>query len=82
VEGYGRRKYQKEYYRFLTFAISSNDETIDHLEILFETGSLTNKVVYDEIHSKLVELGKKLNKFLERFNSPSDMKRTNKAELN
>ncbi len=36
VEGYGRREYQQEYYRFLTFSISSNDETIDHLETLYE----------------------------------------------
>ena len=27
VEGYGRRKYQQDYIRFLTYAIASNDET-------------------------------------------------------
>jgi four helix bundle protein len=43
VEGYGRRRYKTEYIRFLIFALSSNDETIDHLEILYETGSLKNK---------------------------------------
>ena len=31
VEGYGRRTYQAEYFKFLTYAIASNDETIDHL---------------------------------------------------
>jgi four helix bundle protein len=31
VEGYGRRRYKQEFIRFLTYAISSNDETIDHL---------------------------------------------------
>jgi four helix bundle protein len=67
VEGYGRRKYQQEYYRFLTFAISSNDETTDHLETLFETGSLKNKDEYDRIHSKLDTLGRKLNLFLQSF---------------
>ena len=39
VEGYGRRRYKQEYIRYLSYAISSNDETIDHLETLFETGS-------------------------------------------
>lgn len=34
VEGYGRRKYIGDYIRFLTYSISSNDETIDHLETL------------------------------------------------
>ena len=41
VEGYGRRGYKQDFLRFLTYAIASNDETIDHLETLFETGSLT-----------------------------------------
>lgn len=61
VEGYGRRKYKQEFLRFLSYAIASNDETIDHLETLFETGSLTNEAVYASIHDKLDLLGKKLN---------------------
>jgi four helix bundle protein len=65
VEGYGRRRYVMEYIRFLTFSISSNDESIDHLETLFETGSLKNKIVYDDIHEKLEILGKKLNLFIQ-----------------
>lgn len=68
VEGYGRRKYQQEYFRFLTFAILSNDETIDHLETLFETESLKNKELYERIHGRLDTLGKKLNLFLQSFN--------------
>ena len=31
VEGYGRRRYKLEFIRFLVFAHSSCDETIDHL---------------------------------------------------
>lgn len=65
VEGYGRRRYKAEYIRFLTFALSSNDETIDHLEILYETGSLKNKELCGDIHEKLVLLGKKLNNFIQ-----------------
>lgn len=34
VEGYGRSIYKNEYYRFLVFSHSSNDETINHLEKL------------------------------------------------
>ena len=67
VEGYGRKFYQHEYYRFLTFAIASNDETIDHLETLFETESLKNKELYNKLHSRLETLGKKLNLFLQSF---------------
>jgi four helix bundle protein len=64
VEGYGRRRYRNEYIRFLTFSISSNDETLDHLETLFETGSLTNKTIYEAIHSRTETLGKMLNNFI------------------
>ena len=46
VEGYGRRKYKNEYLRFLCYAIASNDETIDHLETLLETESLSDKEQY------------------------------------
>jgi len=65
VEGYGRRKYKLEYIRFLIFALSSNDETIDHIETLYETGSLKNKDLYELLHEKLIILGKKINNFLQ-----------------
>ena len=67
VEGYGRRTYQAEYFKFLTYAIASNDETIDHLESLFETGSLEDEENYHQIHSKCELLGKKLNNFIKHF---------------
>ena len=64
VEGYGRRVYKQEFIRFLTYAIASNDETCDHLETLWETKSLTNKLLYDELMDKINLLGKKLNNFI------------------
>lgn len=42
VEGYGRRYYKQEFIHHLIISLASNDETIDHLETLFETKSLTN----------------------------------------
>ena len=65
VEGYGRRNYKSDYIRFITFALASNDETLDHLETLFETGSLNDKNFYDNQHSKIELLGKKINSFLQ-----------------
>jgi four helix bundle protein len=65
VEGYGRRRYKQEFIRFLTYAIASNDETIDHLETLLDTGSLTDRELYDSIRKKLELLGKKLNLFIQ-----------------
>jgi hypothetical protein len=38
---------------------------MDHLETLFETGSLSDKALYDELHERLATLGEKLNKFIQ-----------------
>lgn len=65
VEGYGRRRYKQEYIKYLTYAHASNDETIDHLETLFETGSLTDRLLFDTLKEKLNTLGKKLNNFIQ-----------------
>lgn len=65
VEGYGRRRYKQEFVRFLIFAISSNDETFDHLETLWSTKSLQNKEIYEAIQEKVTILGKKLNLFIQ-----------------
>jgi four helix bundle protein len=64
VEGYGRRRYKQDFIRFLTYALASNDETIDHLETLFETESLRNKELYESLHGRSEVLGKKLNNMI------------------
>lgn len=64
VEGYGRRRYKQDYIRFIVYALSSNDESIDHLETLYETGSLADKITYEDLHRRLVKLGIKINNFL------------------
>jgi len=65
VEGYGRRRYKQDYIKFLTYAHASCDETIDHVETLFETGSLTNEALYRKLHDRLNILGGKLNRFIQ-----------------
>lgn len=65
VEGYGRRRYRQEYIRFLTFSLASCDETVDHLETLFETGSLADAELYGQTHGRLEQLGRKLNAFIQ-----------------
>ena len=65
VEGYGRRLYKQDFIRFLTFALGSNDETIDHLEGLYDCGSLTDKEKYTAIKEKCELLGRKLNNFIQ-----------------
>ena len=65
VEGYGRRKYKADFIKFLIYALSSNDESIDHLETLFEMKSLTDEMSYNILHQKLDLLGRKLNNFIQ-----------------
>lgn len=65
VEGYGRRNYKQDFIKFLYYALGSNDETIDHLEGLFDCGSLTDEVKYAMIKEKCELLGKKLNNFIQ-----------------
>jgi len=65
VEGYGRRRYKNDYIKFLIYAMSSNDETRDHLENLYETKSLTDELVYTSILNKVNLFGKKIYLFIE-----------------
>ena len=65
VEGYGRRRYKQDFVRFLTYAHASCDETIDHLETLFETGSLSDESCYRKLRERLDVLGGKLNRFIQ-----------------
>lgn len=64
VEGYGRRRYKNEFLHFLTYAHASCDETIDHLETLFECGSLKSNTLYEDLHARLETLGRKSNLFI------------------
>jgi four helix bundle protein len=64
VEGYGRRRYKMDFIHFLVIAHSSTDETLDHLETLFETGSLKSKEKFDHLHTRLEVLGRRLGTFI------------------
>ena len=65
VEGYGRRRYKMDWIKFLVYALSSNDETMDHLENLWDTKSLNDEATFITLKTKIETLGKMLNKFLQ-----------------
>jgi len=71
VEGYGRRKYQNDYLRFLTYSHSSVDETRDHLETLYETGSLKDEETFIEFCKHVDLIGKMLYKLIKRIEMDS-----------
>ncbi|MFO1483917.1 MAG: four helix bundle protein [Verrucomicrobiaceae bacterium] len=53
VEGYGKRRYKMEFVRHLTYALGSARETEDHLNTLWETGSLTNEPLYKDLCARI-----------------------------
>lgn len=74
VEGYGRSRYKAEYIKYLTYAHAECDETILHLEFLFEAESLKDKNLFDELNLSYDQLGRKINKYIqwveENWNEP------------
>ena len=64
VEGYGRRRSKKEFVHFLTISLGSAIETNDHLETLYNTGSLKDKAKYNLLSEKLDHLGRAIRKFI------------------
>lgn len=67
VEGYGRSRYKNEFIKFLTYALASCDETRDHIEILYETGSLTDKSLFDDLCKRYDVLGRSINNFRQKI---------------
>ena len=66
VEGFGRRRYKNDFIRFLIYALASCDETRDHVEFLYETGSLKDESIFQDLGKQYDILGQKINTFLKR----------------
>jgi len=49
----------------LVYCQSECDETIVHLDFLFETESLKNEIVYNELKTEYNSLSKQINKFIQ-----------------
>lgn len=69
VEGYGRRRYVQDYIRFLTYSEASLDETRDHLDTLYETGSLKDVDLYISLTHRIDRNGKSIYRFLNKVES-------------
>jgi four helix bundle protein len=63
VEGYGPRKYKADFVKYLIQSIAECDETIVHLDFLYETKSLKSESEYFDLKEKYDLLSKKINKF-------------------
>jgi len=59
VEGYGRKKYKKDFNKFLIYAQASNDESINHIkkiEVLYPDLSTTAKYLITEYNKLGIKL--------------------------
>ena len=65
VEGFGLRKYKNEFLLYLYRAFASATETVEHLQILRETQSFRNDVLYARLSDGYSELCKKLFRFIQ-----------------
>ena len=63
VEGFARRRYKLDFIRYLIYAIAECDETIVHLDTIYDTPSLTDSKLYDELKNSYVTLTKRINRF-------------------
>ncbi len=64
VEGYGRRKYKKDFVKFLVYAQASCDETELHLNFIHNSGYISVQI-YKELKEENDKLGRKINKFIQ-----------------
>jgi four helix bundle protein len=64
VEGYGRRRYKADFIKYLVFSHAECDETMVHLDFLFETESLKNEKCYTSIKSDYEILSRKINNYI------------------
>ncbi|MEK6780366.1 MAG: four helix bundle protein [Bacteroidota bacterium] len=65
VEGYGRRRYKAGFIKYLVYSQSECDETMVHLDFLFETKSWNDKDKYMELLQNYQGLSKRINKFIQ-----------------
>ena len=80
VEGYALRRYKQEYIHYLMRALGSGLETVEHLEFLLETGSLTDKLLGNKLFEKYEGLNSMLYRFIESVVSQHDIIRVGKIQ--
>lgn len=64
VEGYGRRRYKSDFIKFLIYAHSSNDETLNHilkLKLLYP--NMANE--WENLETDFNHLGAKINSYIQ-----------------
>ena len=65
VEGYGRKRYKADFVKYLVDALADCDETILHLDFLFETASFKDESEYKLLQSQYETRCKRINAYLQ-----------------
>jgi four helix bundle protein len=63
VEGFARRRYKLDFVKHLVYSIAECDETLVHLDFLYDTRSLKDEKVYNKLRAQFVQLSKKINNY-------------------
>jgi len=78
VEGFALRRYKNEFVHYLFRSYGSAEETIEHLELLFKTKSLTDKALFEELFQEYNFLCGKIMRFIQyvdkEFDTPNFIK--------
>jgi four helix bundle protein len=64
AEGFGRRRYQADYIRYLILSHAECDEVSVHLDFIYETKSLRDSDLYLKLKAEYESLGKKISRFI------------------
>lgn len=65
VEGYARRRYKADFIKHLIYSQAECDETLVHLDFLFETGSWPDEPRYLAMVQDYQGLSRRINKFIQ-----------------
>ena len=65
VEVYSRRRYKADFVKFLVYAQSECDETIVHLDFLYETESFKDGSMFTQLKCEYESLSKRINNFIQ-----------------
>lgn len=63
VEGFARRRYKPDYVKHLIYSLAECDETLLHVEFLYETQSMKDWVLYESLRVNITQLSMSINKF-------------------
>jgi|WetSurMetagenome_2_1015567.scaffolds.fasta_scaffold325548_2 four helix bundle protein len=73
VEGFCLRRHKNEFLLYLHRAYASAEESVEHLDLLFETGSLTDRKVFDDLRGRYESLCAMMFKFIQTVSSDHEV---------